>query len=520
MSVQVVWFKRDLRAVDHTLLVRATAAGPVLCVYILEPALWQQPDAARQHFHFALECLRDLYTDLRSLGLTLQIRVGDAVQVLQDIHDTHTIAALHSHEETGNSWTYQRDQQVGAWCKRLQIEWLEAPQFGVVRRLKHRDLWQPAWNELMAQEMTPPLQKGEAIDAMPHWRQPVLPSADDLGLSSHEPHARQRGGRAAGMAVLSDFLNDRSRLYRGGISSPMTAPEACSRLSPYLSMGCISMREVVQRTRARMEDPDLSVRQRKGLHAFNSRLYWHCHFIQKLESEPDIEWCNMHRGYDGLREPEFNDAHFEALKTGRTGWPLVDACVHMLHATGWLNFRMRAMLVSVAAYPLWLHWRPVGEWLAREFLDYEPGIHWSQLQMQSGTTGINTTRVYNPIKQAQDQDPHGHFVRHWIPAMRRVPDTWLFEPWRMPESVQAQCGVVVGRDIPAPVVDLESAIRSNKQRLHARRQQPEVKAATPRVVRKHASRRSKGGALGARPSRSSRRPSDPIANVQFSLLDD
>ena len=147
------------------------------------------------------------------------------------------------------------------------------------------------------------------------------------------------------------------------------------------------------------------------------------------------------------------------------------------------------MLVSVAAYPLWLHWRPVGLWLAQQFLDYEPGIHWSQLQMQSGTTGINTTRVYNPVKQAQDQDPDGVFVRHWLPAMRRVPDTWLFEPWKMPASVQAACGVMVGKDIPKPIVDLTLATRQAKDRLHARRKQPDVRAAKAAVIEKHASRR-------------------------------
>jgi len=233
------------------------------------------------------------------------------------------------------------------------------------------------------------------------------------------------------------------------------------------------------------------VRKKSGLSAFMSRLYWHCHFIQKLESEPEIEWQNMHRGYDGLRENEFNDDYFNALKDGRTGWPMVDACVIMLRETGWLNFRMRAMLVSVAAYPLWLHWRPVGEWLATQFLDYEPGIHWSQLQMQSGTTGINVTRVYNPIKQAQDHDQKGVFVRKWLPHMRQIPDTWLFEPWKMTQEVQNNIGIYVGKDIPDPLVDIVMATKVSKNRLHAIRNLPETRAGKKSVIDKHASRASR-----------------------------
>ena len=189
---------------------------------------------------------------------------------------------------------------------------------------------------------------------------------------------------------------------------------------------------------------------------------------------------------------------------GRTGWPLVDACVAMLRETGWLNFRMRAMLVSVAAYPLWLHWREVGHWLARQFVDYEPGIHWSQLQMQSGTTGINTTRVYNPLKQARDQDPRGVFVRRWLPALRRVPDAWLFEPWRMPPEAQARCGVVVGRDIPVPVVDLDTALRQAKARVHVLRARPEVQAGEAAVVQRHASRAGRREAPARRRSAAER----------------
>jgi deoxyribodipyrimidine photo-lyase len=168
---------------------------------------------------------------------------------------------------------------------------------------------------------------------------------------------------------------------------------------------------------------------------------------------------------------------------------MVDACVVMLRETGWLNFRMRAMLVSVAAYPLWLHWRPVGEWLATQFLDYEPGIHWSQLQMQSGTTGINTTRVYNPIKQAIDHDPQGIFVRRWLPAMQNVPNTWLFEPWKMPTDLQAQAGVIVGQEIALPLVDLATATTESKNRLHSRRQHATVKAGKKAIIDKHASRK-------------------------------
>jgi deoxyribodipyrimidine photo-lyase len=253
----------------------------------------------------------------------------------------------------------------------------------------------------------------------------------------------------------------------------------------YLTYECLSIREVVQATNEELLQMSPGASRRKaGLSAFMSRLYRHCHFIQKLESEPEIEWRNMHRGYDDLRESEFNDDYFNALKDGKTGWPMVDACVVMLRETGWLNFRMRAMLVSVAAYPLWLHWKPVGDWLATQFLDYEPGIHWSQLQMQSGTTGINVTRVYNPIKQAQDHDQKGFFVRKWLPHMRQVPNTWLFEPWNMPQQTQN----TNGEDIPQPLVDISIATKLSKDRLHARRNLSDVRAGKKSVIDKHASR--------------------------------
>lgn len=488
MSYTVVWFKRDLRVTDHAPLAHAAQQGPVLCLYVLEPSLWAQPDSAQQHYLFLQESLRDLARALRALGAELQLAIGEVPKVLARLHAAAPFHTLASHEETGNGHTFARDKAVARWCLASAVVWREWPQHGVVRRLPTRDVWHARWQAHMhaPQVPTPVRIEGRPLP----WPTERWPAGSTFGLVDDAPPLRQHGGRCEGLAVLHAFLDERSRQYRGGISSPLGAPTACSRLSPYLALGCLGMREVVQATHARIEDltgPD-DGRQRQGLAAFLSRLHWHCHFIQKLESEPELEFRNLHRGYDGLREAAWNEAHFAALTAGRTGWPMVDACVAMLRETGWLNFRMRAMLVSVAAYPLWLHWRPVGLWLARQFIDYEPGIHWSQMQMQAGTTGINTTRIYNPIKQARDHDPQGRFVRHWLPAMRRVPDAWLFEPWRMPADVQARCGVRVGEDIPAPQVDLEAATRAAKARMHALRAQAEVREAKATIVEKHGSR--------------------------------
>jgi deoxyribodipyrimidine photo-lyase len=499
------------------------ATGPVLCLYIIEPSLWAQPDASAQHYAFIKECLRDLAGELKQRGGRLHVRTGEAVEVLNALFELAPFTSLHAHEETGNAASYTRDRAVGQWCRQHQVSWVEPAQFGVVRRLASRDQWHTHWEA----HMRAPIHELPALNDSHfqtiQWTQQALPEASILGLEAWVPPQRQRGGRTQGLAVLQGFLNDRCRNYRGGISSPLSAPTACSRLSAHLAYGSLSMREVVQATRAqitRLSGSNSYAAQ--GLTAFLSRLHWHCHFIQKLESEPELEWRNLHRGYDMLREPDWNPAHFEVLTQGRTGWPMVDACVAMLRETGWLNFRMRAMLVSVAAYPLWLHWREVGLWLARQFLDYEPGIHWSQMQMQSGTTGINTTRVYNPVKQAQDHDPQGLFVRRWLPAMRRVPDTWLFEPWRMPGSVQLACGVRVSADAlagavdawPLPLVDLAAATGTAKARLHSLRRNPEVRAGKAAIVEKHASRKIQiDRMVSARRSRQSK----PAASAQLSL---
>jgi deoxyribodipyrimidine photo-lyase len=161
-----------------------------------------------------------------------------------------------------------------------------------------------------------------------------------------------------------------------------------------------------------------------------------------------------------------------------------------LVASGWLNFRMRAMLMSVASYQLWLPWRDSGLHLARMFVDYEPGIHWSQCQMQSGTTGINTIRIYNPLKQAQDHDPDGAFVRRWLPELRGVPAVHLHQPWTMDAATQQRSGCVLGRDYPQPIVDWQGAAAVARDRLWSLRRQAGFAEAADAIQHRHGSRRS------------------------------
>lgn len=482
--LQVVWFKRDLRIADHRPLVLAAAQGPVLPLYIAEPGLWAQDDASARQWAFAAESLAELQAALGSLGQPLCVVRGDAVAVLGRIHERHGIAALWSHEETGNGWTYARDKAVARWARAAGVAWHELPQTGVIRRLKSRHGWARAWDRRMAEPLTAPPAALEPLGS--DW--PVrIPTAADLGLAPDPCPHRQTGGRAAGLETLASFLERRGRDYRWQMSSPVTAFDASSRLSPHLTWGTLGLREVAQASQTRLkglraEESAAARSWRASMISFTGRQHWHCHFMQKLEDEPRIEFENLHPAYNGLR-PDAPDAErLAAWVAGRTGYPFVDACLRALDAHGWLNFRMRAMLVSFASYQLWLPWRATGLHLARQFVDYEPGIHWSQVQMQSGTTGINTMRVYNPVKQGHDQDPAGRFVRRWVPELAEVPTPLIHEPWLWEGAA--------GLAYPRPVVDHVKAAAAARDALHAVRRGSGHRTTASRIAEKHGSRKA------------------------------
>jgi deoxyribodipyrimidine photo-lyase len=491
-GLQVVWFKRDLRVADHAPLSAAAASGgPVLPLYIAEPGLWAQPDAAGRHWAFIAECLAELRDGLMQLGQPLVIRMGETVPVLARLHRQAGPFTLWSHEETGNCFTYDRDLAVGAWCRAHGIAWHELPQTGVVRRLKSRTGWARGWDARMAaaQAATP-----VSVPAMAQPPDPgQIPKACDLGLVDDPCPQRQRGGRTLGLELLHSFLTHRGRPYRRAMSSPLDGAEACSRLSPHLAFGTLSLKEVTQAVHARQREAPDPV-WRGALSSFEGRLHWHCHFMQKLEDAPRIEFECFHRAYADLRPAAADPQRLAAWATGQTGWPFVDACMRSLKATGWLNFRMRAMVMAVASYHLWLPWRDSGLVLARLFTDYEPGIHWSQVQMQSGTTGINTIRIYNPVKQGVDQDPDGLFIRRWVPELSDCPAPLLHEPWLWPGRPDT--------GYPAPLVNHLEAARMAREAVWAVRRAAGFADEAAAIQHRHGSRKS--GMPGLAPVRSRR----------------
>ena len=467
----LVWFKRDLRLRDHDALSAAAACDSAAGLFVIEPEWLASPEFDGQHLAFTLTCLAELRAGLAARGLPLLVRVGAVPQVFDDLRREFAFTHLLSHQETGPGWTYARDESVATWCRERGVQWREWPQTGVVRPLKTRNGWAARWAARMnAAELPAPAGFAGAALAITD-----LPTPATLGVAPHGKSI-QSAGEVAAWAVLDGFVQSRARGYRRALSSPLTAEGGCSRLSPHLAFGTVSMRSVHHATEAafaaaavtaKAEDRALAY----ALRGFGGRLRWHCHFMQKLEDEPAIEHRNFARVFDGLRPGDgvpmtaADHARFEAWCAGATGFPMVDACMRSLRATGWLNFRMRAMLVSFASNHLWLHWRETGLFLARQFLDFEPGIHWSQMQMQSGTTGINTLRIYSPAKQALDHDPQGVFVRRWVPEFGTPA-------------------------YPAPLVDERAALKHAKDRLYGLRATPEARAEAGAVQHKHGSRKS------------------------------
>lgn len=482
LQIQIVWLKRDLRLHDNEAIFNALKSGKrVLLLYIFEELLINDPHYSERHWNFIKQSLADLNTELQTYNSKILIVQSDIIATINQLLTIFQISEVFSHQETGILATYNRDKSFQRFCKNNLITWNESINNGVFRGFKDREDWLERNNNYFESNL---LNFNPKDDQLLNIKEIVSLETmfTCMSLDSHEDSVFQKGGRSTGLKYLESFFDKRHKNYMFHTSKPELSRTGCSRLSPYLAWGNLSIREVYQQTKKLKK----TVKDKKPLEAFISRLRWQSHFVQKFEMEHTMEQESINKGFQKLKK-DITEEYQDAWKTGRTGFPLIDACMRCLNETGYLNFRMRALVVSFFTHNLWQPWQDASKHLSQMFLDFEPGIHFPQLQMQAGETGINMLRIYNPIKNSLEHDPEANFIKKWVPELKNLEVPFAHQPFLMTELDQAFHNFKLGIDYPYPIVDIKETRKKASDTLWNMKKDNFVKTERQRILKKHTS---------------------------------
>ncbi len=479
-KIVIVWLKRDLRLQDNEALYKALNSGKrVLLLYVFEHLLINDPHYSERHFNFIKESIWDINHRLSAYNTKVLAVTSDVQNCFNHLQDFYKIDTIYSHQETGLLVTFNRDKEFKRYCRNNIIRWDESINNGVRRGLKDREAWFEDWNDYMSknQFLFQP-QSHQFLNYKDIAKLETVLTPTDL--STPENSRFQKGGTTEAYEYANSFLQTRYKNYMFNISKPQASRSSCSRLSPYISWGNVSVREIYQKGKQTKGNQA----NNRHISAFLSRLRWQAHFIQKFEMEHIMEEASVNKGYHKLKK-RISEAYQKAWKEGNTGFPLVDASMRCLNQTGYLNFRMRALLVSFFTHILWQPWQDATTHLSQQFLDFEPGIHFPQLQMQAGETGINNLRIYNPIKNGIEHDPDATFIREWVPELSHLELAYIHQPHLMTQLEQELYSFKIGVDYPHPIVDIQENRKKASDILWKMKDDPEVRKESQRILKKH-----------------------------------
>jgi deoxyribodipyrimidine photo-lyase len=417
-------------------------------VFVLDPRLLRGPRAGSPRLRFLLDCLGRLGRDLENRGQTLLVREGRPEQVLPRLlHDTG--ARLLSFNEDVTPFAHRRDAAVQQAVERMGGEVVTRRDrviFGVgqVRSASggaysvytpYRRAWWKRWVE----EPRPPLRRRRLPPPIPGFPAESVPEPQELGVESAEAKL-PTGGEQAARRRLGRFLESRVKRYPEDRDQP--GLDGTSRLSPYLRFGAISVRECFARAEeAARTEPALQ----PGVAKWLDELVWREFYAGILEQHPRVLHQSYRREYGAV---VWNDdaKGFEAWCQGRTGYPIVDAGMRQLRATGWMHNRLRMIVASFLTKDLLVDWREGERFFFEHLVDGDPASNnggW-QWAASTGTDAQPYFRIFNPVSQGRRWDPQGRYVRRWVPELRDVPDAHVHAPWQADRPPA---------DYPPPLVD-------------------------------------------------------------------